>query len=423
MNYLVNQLKKFLHETNELESDNWIECIQFEPTNNNHLTIYFPHKFLYEWFINNKKLSFEQYLFLKYPSILNIEYKFINTQKKSNSLLEPYKYDSRYLFDNFLYNQKNKVALVTTQEILKDEIDITNPFLILGNPGTGKTHLLKAISNDLLLKNKKILYTNPQKINNFLKSFKSIIQTHNIFDGFEVICIDDFHFINKYKNIQSEIFYLLKRCSINKQKVIIASNNNEYAYQNIESNLYSRLQGGIHIRLINPDMDVKMHYIANFCRQNQLSLTDEQIIYLAGQFDNFKDIQSVLLRIKTSQALQTRQDEDTDFMLQQEVSSVTSLKLTPEAIISQLSELFNIPSQQILSGTKRRDIVRTRQMGMTICRQSLGMSYSRIGEAFGGKDHSTVIYSINNILKLLKKDQEIQALFQSVKQRCEQLLC
>lgn len=422
MDYLVNQLNNFLHETNEVGSDNWIECIQFEPSNNNHLTIYFPHKFLYEWFINYKKLYFEQYLFSKYPTILNIEYKFLNPKKKSNSLLEPYEYDSRYLFDNFLYNQKNEVAIITIQEIFKDEMDKSNSFLILGNPGTGKTHLLKAISNDFFLKNKKILYTNPQKINNYLESLKSVIQYHNIFHGFDIVCIDDFHYINKYKNIQSDIFYLLKNRSINRQKVIIASNNNEYAYQNIESRLFSRLQEGIHIRLINPDMDVKMHYIANFCRQNHLSLTDEQIIYLARQFDNFRDIQTVLFRIKTSQALQTGQAKDTDSLLQQEVSSVTSLKLTPQAIISQLSEFFNIPSQQILSATKRRDIVRTRQMGMTICRQSLGMSYPRIGEAFGGKDHSTVIHSINNLLKLIKKDKELQALFQSVKQRCEQLL-
>mgnify|MGYP002338709764 CR=1 FL=1 len=170
-------------------------------------------------------------------------------------------------------------------------------------------------------------------------------------------------------------------------------------------------------------MDVKMHYIDNFCKQNSIALTDEQIIYLARQFDNFKDIQKVLFRIKTSQALYTGQYKDTDSLLEQEVSSVTRLKLTPEAIISELSDFFQIPSQQILSGSKRRNIVRTRQMGMAICRQSLGMSYSRIGEAFGGKDHSTVIHSINNILKLTQKDKELQALFQSVKQRCEQLLC
>ena len=193
-------------------------------------------------------------------------------------------------------------------------------------------------------------------------------------------------------------------------------------YQNIEDRFHYILEDGIHIHLSNPDMDVKMRYIDSFCSQNNLLLIDDQIMHLASQFNNFKKIQTVLLRLLACpETGSNRPFRCEDSLLQQAIQAVAQPHLTTQSIISELSDHFQISRQDILSRSTKLEAVRARQIGMTICRQMLNLSYSRIGEAFGGRDHSTVMHSINKLLKSLKKDKNLQHMFQSVQQRCEQL--
>jgi chromosomal replication initiator protein len=144
-------------------------------------------------------------------------------------------------------------------------------------------------------------------------------------------------------------------------------------------------------------------------------------MHLARQFTHFKTLEKFLDQLTGRRDGQSKDPtSNPDFLLQHTIRSVDSSLSTPK-IISELSDYFRIPRQDILSGSKRRKVVLARQIGMTICRQVLDMSYPRIGEAFGGRDHSTVMHSVNKILASLERDRNLQTMFETVKQRCEQV--
>lgn len=423
MDYTEKILKEFLYKSNSLNLEKWIENVQFEFNNNKkEINVYFPHKFIFKLFCDKIKNKFEYYIFSNSPDI-TINYK---AQKKNfnkeSKIHEKYQYDSKFQLDNFFYNQKNKLAVITCEELIKDKFENFNNFIIYGYPGTGKTHLLKSILNKYLLKNPnhKILYTKPQTLFSISKKRKKDYPIQNFLQYFDIICIDDFHTILNYHEILSDISHFINYCPDNSQKAFLGCNKLSELFQKVDQKLRSRMESGIHIHLNPPDMDVKMRYITYFCQQRALLLSDEQIMHIARQFDDFKALQKVLSRMAAS-AGGGGSSFCADSLLQREIRSVATSGLTSQMVISELSDYFQIPSRDILSGTKRRDAVRARQIGMTICRQMLEMSYSRIGKAFGGRDHSTVMYSVNKLLDSLEKDQNLQALFQSVKLRCEQL--
>jgi len=417
------KFKNFVQQKKDLQWKKWIDTIHFEISDSkNSLTLYFPHKFTYQLFRDNLQEDFKLFVSTESPNIKKIHYRIRHHNKRSkDNISEEYKYDSRYLLENFLYNEKQKLPYLTCKKITNNEIDEIQQFIIFGDPGVGKTHLLKSILNNFFIQDKKynILYSKPKLLYSHYTKARST-SLHNIFQNYDIICIDDFHTIINYSYIIQDFSHLLHYLSEKKHKIFIGCNKNSEIYQYIDQRLRSILDSGIHITLNYPDLDVRIRYIDNFCRHRGLALSDGQIVHLARQFNSFRHIRRVLFQVLAAHELQSPH-ACTDTLLQREVRNVATSGLSVQSVVSELSDYFRIPQEEILSGTKKRKVVRARQIGMALCREMLRLSYPRIGEAFGGRDHSTVMHSIHKLYELLEKDKNLQAMFQSVQQRCEQL--
>ena len=338
-----------------------------------------------------------------------------------NNFFQPYHYDPNYLLDNYLYNKKNKLSYITCYNLLQNNFQECKIFIIYGEPGTGKTHLLKAILNHFAYdKNNNILYTNPSTIYRLINKKKYLHKNQNQIQNFNIISIDDFHHIKYYSQVIDEIYNFLYYCLTNNKKAFIACDKKADIYRNFGDTFRSVLESGLHIHLNYPDMDVKIRYIDLFCAQNDLPLTDEQRIHLSRQFNGFKNIRTVLIRLLRTIDPKTS-IQCPDSLLDQKIQSVATPPLSIASVISEVSDYFQLLPEDILSGSKRREAVLARQIGMTICRQLLHVSYPRIGEAFGGRNHGTVMHSVNKILKSLENNNNLQLMFQAVKHRCEHL--
>ena len=160
---------------------------------------------------------------------------------------------------------------------------------------------------------------------------------------------------------------------------------------------------------MEPDLDVRLRYLQLMCKERRLSLTREQLLFLAQRCSQFRLLQGLMLKVGAYCAVKGRNLTQLD--LENIVRTGVAEKMPGcREILSDVAKSLNLKTEDVLGGKRRPDLVLARQIAMYVCRKKLGLSYPELGRAFGGRDHSTVIHSIKKINKLLVSDKRVQAL-------------
>ncbi len=401
----------------------------FEPLNiyydkeNTKLFVIFPHAFFESWFVEQGKNNFEQAVknisMQNFGLIPKIEYVISSsTQKKPHDFYASFLKNKQInhinkSFTNFLYNKKNELTLATSKEIAKNKV-IYNPFLIYGKSGSGKTHILNAIYSDLLNFKKNIFFGSA---NNFYEN----ISTSNIesfVNKFSTFIIDDFHHISVNDDFSPLIIQFIDICIAKKKQLIFATSLPLTAKKKYTEALLSRLTMGLDVKLAKPDIDVRMRFAFTFCNEQNIKISKNQILSISQRCNTIAMMCGILLKVKAFTKLSPKKLSDSELeniltSLGEEKKSITS-----QDIINISSQYFNIDKKQILNGSRQPQIVQARQIAMYLCRDLLGLSYPNIGKMFGGKDHSTVMYSIKKINLLIDKNKNMQHAVAKIKQKC-----
>lgn len=423
--------KHLLQTSSEAELKQWFDPLQLEyEEENKRVKVGFPHAFFAKWFESEIQDKFEAQLNMFLGNGYLVSYlENGNTDstgaKQTAEVVKriDFPFGQEFTFDSFLINKKNYFPIASAKEVAKQSGSLFNPFIICGPGGSGKTHLIKSVANEI---SKNFDYSGI-----FMGSMDELNSLYTIrFKGdpfkarshmfeYNFLFIDDFHKIREYPHFQQELVNIFNHFYDNKKQMVIACRDKVTSYDFLDENLQSRLGWGLIVTLKEPDLEIRVGFIQNQCRTKRLNLSKEQILTLAQRFTDFRYLQGILLKLFAFKELVKTELTQKDF---EHILSNTEEKatddLTPKKIMSVVSEHFNVHVKDLTGSKRHQHIAQARQIAMFLCRQMLNTSYPSLGRAFGGKDHSTVLYSVKKVQQMQEDDFELKQLLKTLKNKC-----
>lgn len=334
-----------------------------------------------------------------------------------NSNLNP-----KYTFESFVVGNNNRFAHAAALAVAEAPATSYNPLFLYGGVGLGKTHLMHAIANEILVHNKNtsILYVTSEKFTNQLinaiKDNKNE-QFRNKYRNIDVLLIDDIQFIAGKERIQEEFFHTFNALHESGKQIVISSDRPPKDINFLEDRLKSRFEWGLIADISNPDYETRLAILRKKAQLDNIIIDDDILSNIANKIDsNIRELEGTLNKLIAKASLinspitmEMAEKAINDVVTQQE--KILSIELIQETI----SKYFNI-SVNDLKGIKRSvDVTFPRQIAMYLCRNVAGQPLTVIGAKFGKRDHTTVLHACNKIENEVKENPSIKRIVDSVK--------
>ena len=419
----------------------WFEPIKSIKFSKNVLTIQVPNKFFYEWLEENYVDVLRKAIKSSIGHEGSLEYQILmdkgNTPSRKskpvdsnlgmfsqNEIQNPFiipgikkvKIDSqinkKYTFDTFVEGECNKLARSAGMEIAnKPGLTPFNPLVIFGDTGLGKTHLCHAIGNAIMErhKNKQVLYVSVEQFTNqVIKSIKdnAVNDFMNFYQMIDVLIVDDIQFLANRPKTQDVFFNIFNTLHQSGKQIILTSDRPPKELEDVQKRLISRFKWGLNADLGLPTYDTRVDILKNKMIEEGIQLSDETIEYICHHIkNNIRELEGVLISLIARSSLNKKK---IDLDLVREVVDQfvihESREISVENIKRLVAEHFELPLEKLQSSTRKRNVVIARQLSMYLAKNYTTNSLKSIGHEFGGKDHSTVIYSIKAVKDLMDTD-------------------
>lgn len=319
----------------------------------------------------------------------------------------------RYTFDSFVIGPFNELAHAASQAVIK-KLGITyNPLFIYGNTGHGKTHLIQAIGNYIKTNNvnKKVYYITSEK---FVIDYTNSVQTGKAnsfkekYRKYDVLIMDDIQFLSNKEKSQEELFHLFNYLYDNNKQIVFSSDKHPNFMPQLEDRLKSRFAQGMLIDIPTPDQESRVAIIKNKVSQSNFILPEDIIEFLASAGEsNIREIEGNINAIICQTQLKGR--DLTLIEIKNLIKNNTRPKknVSVKDIVKVVAGFYNIEEESIYEKTRKKEVVKPRQITMYILREDYNISYPSIGQKLGGRDHTTVIHSCDKIKNDIKMDPSI----------------
>ncbi len=318
----------------------------------------------------------------------------------------------KYTFESFVVGPFNELAHAAAQAVVKKPGFAYNPFFVYGNTGLGKTHLTQAIGNHIKLAHpgKKVYYltsekfvieymnavsVNSQKVNQFKEKYRK----------YDVLIVDDIQFFAGKDRSQEEIFHLFNSLYENNKQIIFSSDKHPNFIPNLEERLKSRFGAGMIVDIPNPDMESRLAILRSKVLQNNIPVSPEALEYLASSVEgSIRELEGILNSIVCQFQLKGLE------LGLNEIKNLIKNSIKPKKmvavkdVIKIIANFYQIEENSIYDKTRKKEVVKPRQVIMFLLREDFNISYPSIGEKLGGRDHTTVIHSCEKIKEELKSD-------------------
>ena len=319
----------------------------------------------------------------------------------------------RYIFDTFVIGPFNELAHAATQAIIKQPGVVYNPLFIYGNTGHGKTHLIQAAGNQIKkgCPDKKIFYLTSEK---FTVEYINAVQQNKVglfkdkYRKYDVLIMDDIQFLSGKEKTQEELFHLFNTLYDNNKQIIFSSDQHPNFIPGLEERLKSRFNQGMIVDITQPDHESRIAIIKTKLTKNNIELNEDMYDFIAKAVEgNIRELEGVVNSIICQTQLKNRKLSINEIKDLIKNTSKPKKMISVNDLIKIVSDFFNIEPDNIKDKTRRKEVVRPRQITMYILREDFNISFPTIGEKLGGRDHTTVIHSCEKIRKDLKIDNTL----------------
>jgi len=324
-------------------------------------------------------------------------------------------FNTKYTFDTFVIGTGNRFAHAAALAVSENPGKAYNPFFIYGGVGLGKTHLLHSIGQYIneLYPDLKVKYVTAEKfLNDFINALKdkNVLSFKDSYRNNDVLLVDDIHFLEEKEASQEEFFHTFNALhNLNKQ-IVLSSDRPPKDISTLEERLRSRFEWGLVTDIQPPDLETRIAILKKYCEREKLIVPDDILSYIAERItSNIRELEGALTRVVAFASL-TGSNPDLDLVksvLKDILPEDKEYSVSVQIIIKTVSKYFSIPISAIVGSKRSQLISHARQISMYLSREMTSNSLPKIGKSFGNRDHTTVIYAINKIAKLINKDKNV----------------
>jgi chromosomal replication initiator protein len=341
-----------------------------------------------------------------------------------NHMLNP-----KYTFDTFVIGQGNRFAHAASLAVAEAPAKTYNPLFLYGGVGLGKTHLMHAIGHYVLEHNPKarVVYISSEK---FTNEFINAIRDNNgesfrnKYRNIDVLLIDDIQFLAGKEGTQEEFFHTFNALHEEHKQIVISSDRQPKEIPTLEDRLRSRFEWGLITDIQPPDLETRIAILRKKAKAENLEIPNEAMIYIASQIDtNIRELEGALIRVVAYSSL-INQDITAHLAaeaLKDIIPSSRPKMITIQDIQQKVGEFYGLKLEDFKARKRTKAVAFPRQVAMYLSRELTDYSLPKIGEAFGGRDHTTVIHAHEKISAQLEQDQELYKVIQNLTEKIKNM--
>ena len=342
--------------------------------------------------------------------------------------LERSNLNPKYTFDKFVIGDNNRHAHAACVAVAEEPSSAYNPLFLYGGAGLGKTHLMQAIAHHIITHNPdlKVLYVSSETFTNevidSIRNNKSE-ELRAKYRSLDVLLIDDIQFVIGKDSTQTEFFNTFNDLYNSNKQIIISSDKPPKEIETLEERMRTRLEWGVPVDIHAPDYETRMAILKRKADTDHIIISDQIMDYIAQNVvSNIRELEGALNKISVYTRLESQSEELTvekaQYILKDLISKNTVKEITPDLLINLVSDHMNISYDDIVSSKRSKDIATARQVVMYLCRKYIDRcSLQHIGNALGGRDHSTVLNGITRIEKLITSDPNMKITIETIEKK------
>ena len=416
----------------------WFDGVIAITLTNQEITLQVPNQFHYEWLESKYRYLIDSAIKEHYKIPLIVNYSVVISDKSIDEIpsLNPMEkpvppgyqrksqLNSRYIFENFIEGNSNQFAKAAAVSVSETPGQTPyNPLLIYSKPGLGKTHLLQAIGNKLIMQNNnmRIVYLTSEK---FMLDFISSIQKNrstdfiNNYRNVDMLLLDDAQFFQSKEQTQEQFFHLFNDLFQKGKQIVLTTDSHPSELKGLKDRLVSRFQSGLIVDIQPPDLETRIAILMKKAQDDGLEIPYEVTEFIAEAIiGDIRAMEGALVKLLALSSL--RREDITMHLAKKVLKNILGpdsfLDLSIDQIVKYVSKKMKVSERQIMGKSRIMEVALARQLSMYLSKELTNSSLANIGSQIGGRDHSTVIHACKNIENKIFNDNEFKKRVELIK--------